>query len=157
MGETNPNPKGKKQFTREALRLFPKTCAYIRELPFASIGSVKLLGVAPHDYGTTHRDREGKDAERQEHFITVCPEKEQTPFTCMMAETRESHTASSRSYWFNDGDYHGVPRRSVFSVLDSRRRHVHAGFSRASCGEQHADSTVTHDDEEKSAARRLRG
>jgi hypothetical protein len=106
------NPKGK-AFTREAQLLFPKTIAYIKSLPFSSIGSVKLLGVSPNDHGTVHRDRDGKKAEHVDHFVTLCPKKNKRLFV-YDADTNETHEASTRAYWFNDADYHGVAADPFF-------------------------------------------
>ncbi len=100
------NPKGK-AFTREALALFPKTCAFIRALPFTSIGSVKLLGLQPHDHGTVHRDRDGQKALHVDHFVTFCPGKNKRLFV-YDEETDTRHVATTEAYWFNDADYHGV-------------------------------------------------
>ena len=77
------SPRGK-AFTRDAMLHLPKTCAFIRTLPFLSIGSVKLLGVSPHDHGNRPprpRRRKGRAHGPLRHARA---QKRTSAFTCMM-------------------------------------------------------------------------
>ncbi|MEZ4318598.1 MAG: hypothetical protein R3F61_13880 [Myxococcota bacterium] len=94
-------------FTREAMLYFPRTVAFLEQLPFAQRGTVKLLGLMPGDDGTVHRDG---DPARQTHidtFITLCPGRPKRLFL-WDEQTGARHEAPSRVYWFNDHDWHGV-------------------------------------------------
>ena len=64
-----------KDFTRLACSFFPKTVAYVKSLPFESIGRCNIMGLEAHDHGTVHRDGEpdAADAEVTDQFITLCP------------------------------------------------------------------------------------
>ena len=106
------NPEGK-HFTRTAMLHFPRTVAFVRSLPFAHLGSVKLLGLAANDHGTVHRDHEPNATREPDHFVSFCPMGDKELF--VWDEGTETKTvAPSRAYWFNDGDYHGVSPAPFF-------------------------------------------
>lgn len=94
-------------FTRDALLYFPRTVAFIRQLPFAQRGTVKLLGLQPGDDGTVHRDGDPAKQEHIDTFITFCPGRQKRLFLWDDANGAR-HEAPSRVYWFNDHDWHGV-------------------------------------------------
>ncbi len=116
-----------KSFTREALTHFPRTVAWIGTLPFASIGSVKLLGLAPLHHGTVHRDgdpalaaptrtseRSGAEGgTRPDEFVTFCPRGDKRLYI-WDERTGAKHYAPSRIYWFDDHEYHGVEADPFF-------------------------------------------
>ena len=103
-----------KSFTAEAQRLFPRTVAFIRSLPFDQVGSCKLLGVAANDHGTVHRDADPAVKRTVDHFITFCPRPGKRLF--VWDEARQEKTyAPSRVVWFNDSDYHGVEATPRFT------------------------------------------
>lgn len=104
--EDKADPRGK-AFTRTAQVHFPRTVAFVRGLPFATIGSVKLLGLAAHDHGTVHRDAVPADKPNPDHFVTFSPKGTKRLFVWDDAKG-ERTIAPSRAYWFNDSDYHGV-------------------------------------------------
>ncbi len=104
------DPEGK-AFTRRARAFFPQTVAFVERLPFASIGRVIVLGLAPHDHGTVHRD--GEPDQAPGHFITLCPAGDKRLF--LWDEAEQSATpVTGRAYWFNDHDYHGVDADPFF-------------------------------------------
>lgn len=96
-----------KRFTQEALRLLPKTVAFIQSLPFREIGSCKLLGLEANDHGTIHRDANPAVKMTVDHFISFCPKGDKRFFLWDDA-AKTKIFAPSRAYWFNDSDYHGV-------------------------------------------------
>ncbi|MCA9570049.1 MAG: hypothetical protein KC656_19525 [Myxococcales bacterium] len=93
-------------FTRDALLHLPRTVRFVRALPFAHIGSVKLLGLMPGDDGTVHRDGLPKDQRAPDAFITFAPGRPKRLF--VQDDAGERTVAPSRMYWFNDHDWHGV-------------------------------------------------
>jgi hypothetical protein len=100
-----------KAFTEEAERLFPGTIAFIRRLPFQSIGRCNVLGLQSHDHGTIHRD--GEDETALGHFITLCPRADKRLF--LWDEGRRARVpVGGRAYWFDDRNYHGVAGDRVF-------------------------------------------
>lgn len=101
-----------KDFTRVARALFPRTIAFVKTLPFLSIGRCNLMGLEANDHGTVHRDGEREHSEPC-HFITVCPAGNKRLFLWDEAGQRK-HVVSSRAYWFNDNDYHGVEAAPFF-------------------------------------------
>jgi hypothetical protein len=110
--EEKADPEGKR-FTKEAMLAFPRTIAFIKTLPFAHIGSVKLLGLASYDHGTVHRDRDPADGKTPDEFITFCPTGTKRLFVWDDTVRTKTHAPSS-VYWFNDGDYHGVEADPFF-------------------------------------------
>lgn len=99
-------PHGK-AFTRDALVYFPRTVAFVRALPLASIGSVKVLGLSACQHGTVHRDREPAAGRAPDTFIMLSPTGKKRLFLWDDA-ARTEHVVARRAYWFNDADYHGV-------------------------------------------------
>ncbi len=102
-------PEGK-AFTKDALVYFPRTVAFVRALPFDSIGSVKLLGLSPCQHGTIHRDREppvAGEARAHDTFMMLSPTGKKRLFLWDDTEGRDL-VIDKRAYWFNDADYHGV-------------------------------------------------
>lgn len=102
-----------KDFTRDALRHFPRTVAYVRGLPFQRIGRCNILGLAANDHGTVHRDGEPEDQTAPDHFITICPRGNKRLFLWDEAERTRTYV-HGRAYWFNDFDYHGVDADPFF-------------------------------------------
>lgn len=113
-----------KDFTRLARSFFPKTLAYVKRLPFSSIGRCNIMGLEANDHGTVHRDGdgvagdgaagEGGRTEREpEHFITLCPAGNKRLFLWDERARRKTPVAG-RAYWFNDHDYHGVEADPFF-------------------------------------------
>jgi len=101
-----------KRFTDEALRLLPRTIAFVRSLPFVELGRCNLLGLEANDHGTVHRDGDSSRAEL-EHFITFCPRGNKRLFL-WDEETRRKTFIPARAYWFNDAGYHGVEADPFF-------------------------------------------
>jgi hypothetical protein len=101
-----------KRFTRNAEALFPKTIAFVRRLPFTSIGRCNVMGLEAHDHGTLHRDGDPDPRVPPAPFITFCPAPPRAPGQKRLylydAETRTETPVRGRAYWFNDHDYHGV-------------------------------------------------
>ncbi|WP_437682212.1 hypothetical protein [Sorangium sp. So ce131] len=101
-----------KDFTRLARSFFPKTIAYVKSLPFASIGRCNIMGLEANDHGTVHRDGEG-DQPEPDHFITLCPAGDKRLFL-WDERARRKTVVAGRAYWFNDHDYHGVEAAPFF-------------------------------------------
>lgn len=102
-------PEGK-AFTKDALVYFPRTVAFVRALPFAWLGSVKILGLSARQHGTVHRDREPDGNERGargDTFMMLSPTGKKRLYLWDEAEKRDL-VIDKRAYWFNDADYHGV-------------------------------------------------
>lgn len=99
------NPEGK-SFTRIARTFFPKTLAFVQQLPFQSIGRCNVMGLEANDFGTVHHDADPV-TEPPSPFITLCPAGDKRLFL-WDESTRTKHPVESRAYWFNDGDFHGV-------------------------------------------------
>ena len=106
------SPAGK-SFAREALLHMPRTVAFIKSLPFAHVGSAKLLGLEANDHGTVHRDGVPADKPNVDHFVTFCPRGDKRLFLWDEAAHEKTY-APSRMYWFNDSDYHGVEADPFF-------------------------------------------
>jgi hypothetical protein len=95
-----------KDFTTEAKRHFPQLVAFVRNLPFKTIGRCNILGLEANHHGTVHQDGDPEET-FADHFITVCPRKDKRLFL-WDEELREKTHVVSRAYWFNDHGYHGV-------------------------------------------------
>jgi hypothetical protein len=102
-----------KEFTDEALALFPRTIAYVKRLPFTEIGRVNLLGLEANDHGTVHRDGDPSEKRHVDHFLTICPRADKRLFL-WDEERREKTYVRGKVYWFNDSDYHGVEADPYF-------------------------------------------
>lgn len=102
-----------KRFTRVAESFFPKTLAFVRSLPFESIGRCNVMGLAPFDHGTVHRDGEPAEQGEPDQFITIVPGRNKQLF--LWDDTLgEALAVDAPVYWFNDFDYHGVASAPVF-------------------------------------------
>jgi len=100
-----------KEFTRVARAVFPKTVAFVKALPFSVIGRCNIMGLEANDHGTVHRD--GERQSEPDHFITLCPAGNKTLFL-WDEPAQKKHRVTSRAYWFNDNDYHGVEAAPYF-------------------------------------------
>jgi hypothetical protein len=102
------NPEGK-AFTKDALVYFPRTVAFVRSLPFTSLGSVKILGLSACQHGTVHRDRDPNEdpTRRPDTFMMLSPTGKKRLFLRDAVDPTPL-VIDKRAYWFNDGDYHGV-------------------------------------------------
>jgi Rieske 2Fe-2S family protein len=96
-----------KRFAEEAELLFPQTVAFIRGLPFVEIGRAVLFGLEANHHAPAHRDSEPGASLEVAQSISFAPRGNKRFYLCD-AEGRERIEASSRIYWFNDMDYHGV-------------------------------------------------
>ena len=95
-----------KAFPEEAERLFPRTLAFVKSLPFTEIGRAVIFGVAEHDHAPAHRDTE-PGAEAIAQSISFDPRGDKRFYVC--GDGGEPlHVVESRIYWFNDMDWHGV-------------------------------------------------
>jgi hypothetical protein len=106
------SPEGKR-FTRVAEAYFPKTLAFVRSLPFDSVGRCNVMGLAPFDHGTVHRDGEPEQQASPDHFITFVPGANKRLFLWDDV-LGEELAVGADVYWFNDHDYHGVASAPVF-------------------------------------------
>ena len=102
-----------KSFTRLARAFFPKTIAYVKTLPFASIGRCNIMGLEANDHGTTHRDGEPDDKPEPDQFITLSPAGNKRLFL-WDEDQKEKTYVTGRAYWFNDHDHHGVDADPFF-------------------------------------------
>ena len=102
-----------RRFTREAQRYFPRTLAFVESLPFAHVGSVKLLGLDAFQHGSVHRDAEPDPARAPDHFISFAPGRDKRVY--LWDEARGEKTViDAKIYWFNDADYPGVEAAPFF-------------------------------------------
>jgi hypothetical protein len=102
-----------KEFGDEAQELFPETVAFIRELPFREIGRCVLFGLEAHDHAPLHRDT-APDAKRAiDHSISICPRGDKR-FFLSSPDLSQRVPVTSRLYWFNDMDWHGVEADPFF-------------------------------------------
>jgi hypothetical protein len=102
-----------KAFTRQARAFFPKTVAWIERLPFREIGRCTLMGLEAHDHGTVHHDGDPEKEHPPDHFVTFCPRGDKRLF--LWDEEAQAKTpVTSRAYWFNDQDDHGVDADPFF-------------------------------------------
>lgn len=106
------DPAGKR-FTRLATTLFPRTIAWVQQLPFISIGRCNIMGLEAHDHGTVHRDGDPAEQAAPDPFITFCPGPPKR-LVLWDEQRQEKTTVPSRVYWFNDHDYHGVEADPYF-------------------------------------------
>lgn len=141
------DPAGKR-FTRNATAFFPKTIAFVRSLPFASIGRCNVMGLLPHDHGTVHRDVDPDEQVAPDHFVTFCPAGDKR-LLLHDRTTGRRIPVEGRVYWFNDADDHEVAADPFFrysvrvdgvfrpELLEQLRRDVEAedAAGRAAGGE----------------------
>lgn len=96
-----------KGYAEEALRLFPKTIAFIETLPFLEIGRAVLFGLEPNDHAPLHRDAEPGRALTIAQSISFAPRRGKRLYL-QNAEHDDPVVVDCPIYWFNDMDYHGV-------------------------------------------------
>jgi hypothetical protein len=104
------NPEGKR-FTRAAQMFLPSTLAFVRTLPFASIGRCNIMGLEANDWGTVHHDGEHanrSDDDDADEFITIYPVHNKSLFLWDEPAQREVVVGGASAVWFNDYDFHGV-------------------------------------------------
>jgi len=110
--EDNHSGAGKK-WDERALEVFPKTIELIRSLPFREIGRCLIFGLEANDHATIHRDSEpGKDLAIA-HSVTICPRGDKR-FFLIDPDAEKQTFVTSRAFWFNDMDYHGVEADAFF-------------------------------------------
>jgi len=103
-----------RDFTEQSKEFFPKTCAYIRSLPFKNVGRCDLMGLEANDHGTIHRDNyERRFDPPIMDFITICPADNKSLFL-WHEETKEKLFVPGKAYTFNDMNYHGVEPEKHF-------------------------------------------
>lgn len=102
-----------KFFKPEAELIFPRTVAFIRSLPFKEIGRVHLLGLGAHDHANIHRDQNPQTYKKLDEFISFCPEGNKRLFVWNEASEQKTYL-TSKVYWFNNVDYHGVEADPFF-------------------------------------------
>ncbi|MBX3187437.1 MAG: hypothetical protein KF819_10500 [Labilithrix sp.] len=102
-----------KDFTRVAKTFFPKTVAFARSLPFEHVGRCNVMGLSGNDHGSVHRDGAPEEKPDADHFVTICPAGNKRLYL-WDEEKKEKLPVSSRAYWFNDSDYHGVDADPFF-------------------------------------------
>jgi hypothetical protein len=102
-----------KAFTRQARAFFPRTIAWIEQLPFTEIGRATIMGLEANDHGTVHHDGDPRNERPPDHFITVCPLGDKRLFL-WDEETTTKTPVIARAYWFNDQDDHGVDADPFF-------------------------------------------
>jgi hypothetical protein len=96
-----------KDFSPEAVREFPKTVRFIKNLPFREIGRCVIFGVEANDHAPLHRDSEPGRALQIAQSISFDPRGSKRFYLCDPG--RETLTTiTTPIYWFNDMDYHGV-------------------------------------------------
>ena len=96
-----------KEWSRTARTFFPRTMAFVEQLPFLHVGRCNIMGLEANDHGTVHRDGEPEDQEAPDHFITLCPGGGKRLFLWDEGAAKKT-PVDGRAYWFNDFDYHGV-------------------------------------------------
>lgn len=102
------------QFLPEVLHAFPQTVAFIRSLPFRSIGRCSLLGLEANDHGTVHRDNyELVDNPPVNDFISFCPAGNKDLFL-WDEDAQRKYFVPGQVHTFNDMNYHGVEARPEF-------------------------------------------
>jgi hypothetical protein len=96
-----------KDYSDEARRLFPKTIAFVDELPMVECGRVIIQGLAANDDAPVHRDELPEEKTELCHFVSISPAGNKR-FFLLDEATGEKVRVLSRAYWFNDSDWHGV-------------------------------------------------
>ncbi len=139
--EKKSDPAGKR-WTRDALVHLPRTVEFVRRLPFASVGSVKLLGLRANDHGTVHRDADPAVKTTVDPFITFCPGRKKRLFLWDDVEGTRTHI-DARAFWFNDSDYHGVEADPWFRYSIRVDGAFAGGFLERALGSLNAGSAAT--------------
>lgn len=98
----------------EASKLFPNVLEYLKTLPFKSIGRVLLFTTYPNAGVVIHRD--AIVAEHKDHNINLFFDGGWRPSFVWDEKKKEKIylEQGSRSYFFNNRDYHGVDAEPVF-------------------------------------------
>lgn len=96
-----------KGFFDGAREHFPKTVAFIENLPFTEIGRAVIFGIEPNDHAPAHRDTEPGAALQVAQSISFDPRGDKGLYL-KDAEGGSKTVIDARVYWFNDMDYHGV-------------------------------------------------
>ena len=102
-----------KTFTRQARAFLAKTVAWIERLPFTEIGRCTIMGLEANDHGTVHHDGDPNEERPPDHFVTFCPQGDKRVFL-WDEEAAAKTPVTSRAYWFNDQDDHGVDADPFF-------------------------------------------
>jgi hypothetical protein len=82
----------------------------LRALPFREIGRAILFGLDANDHAPVHRDTAPVPRPSSKeilHNITLCPRADKRFFLADVERTTKLHV-TSKMYWFNDMDWHGV-------------------------------------------------
>jgi hypothetical protein len=99
-----------KGFGSEASALFPETVEFVRRLPFREIGRAVIFGLEANDHAPVHRDTKPgprRPAGDVDHCITICPRADKR-FFLTDVDRNTKIFVTSKLYWFNDMDWHGV-------------------------------------------------
>jgi Rieske 2Fe-2S family protein len=112
--EDKHSGKGK-SFAEEAERVFPKTVAYVKSLPFREIGRCVVFGIHENDHAPAHRDTQ-PGAEGIAQHISFTPGGERCPKRLYVCGDggEPKHIVDAPIYWFNDMDWHGVEADPYF-------------------------------------------
>lgn len=88
---------------------FPRTCAYLKSLPFKSVGRCNIMGLEANDHGTIHRDNfEMVHNPPPNDFITISPAGNKDLFLYNSDTRQKVFIPPCKAYTFNDMNYHGV-------------------------------------------------
>jgi Rieske 2Fe-2S family protein len=96
-----------KGWSEEAEREFPKTVAFIKNLPFVEIGRALIFGIEANDHAPAHRDSEPGAALSIAQSISFDPRRNKG-FYLVDPDNTTTTVVTAPIYWFNDMDYHGV-------------------------------------------------
>jgi hypothetical protein len=107
------NSGDNKTFGDDVVAFFPRTVEFIRQLPFREIGRCVLFGLEAHDHAPLHRDTAPDPDGEIGHSISICPVGNKTLFLASPDLSRRV-PVTSRLYWFNDMDWHGVEAAPTF-------------------------------------------
>jgi hypothetical protein len=102
-----------KDFVGRAYEVFPRTVAFLKSLPFREMGRVVLFGIEANDHAPLHRDTAPGEAGAVQHNITICPTGKKR-FYLSDPDRTTKHPVTSKLYWFNDMDWHGVDPAPFF-------------------------------------------
>lgn len=98
----------------DASKHFPKLLNYIKTLPFKEIGRVLFFTTYPNAGVTIHRD--SIVTEHKDHNINLFFDAGWRPSFVWDEHTKKKHylPVGSKSYFFNNRDYHGVDSEPTF-------------------------------------------
>jgi hypothetical protein len=71
------------------------------------------MGLEANDHGTVHHDGDPTKQRPPDHFVTFCPQGEQARLPLGRGGGAKT-PVTSRAYWFNDQDDHGVDADPFF-------------------------------------------